>query len=316
MGPLISADLHVAAGLDDEFRTHVIDLDTGADVQLERCEDVRALDQTGRLALIDGSILCEAELGQAVLPGPGVDSRVLDVRTGRTILDLGFQDMWSANFGPPAAGGLPDLVAVLNVDAVRIYRLPAGDLLGSYVSTVGFPLDAAFTADASRLAVTTETGTLAVIDLARLAADPADAVLWTAAAHTGSVATVVTSASGLIATTSMTGNVQGVVPGRSDDRRPPGPTRRRLRGSVRPRHRHPLLRGRRRGHPAIHSRHRSVDRTRPVVAHSGVHRRRVRPLLPRRRVPGLRRVSPVRRENLAELHSWGFKSPSEVIHML
>ncbi len=56
--------------------------------------------------------------------------------------------------------------------------------------------------------MTRDTGQLAVIDLARLADDPADSVVWTKAAHTGSVATVVTSASGLIATASFTGNVR------------------------------------------------------------------------------------------------------------
>ena len=90
---------------------------------------------------------------------------------------------------------------MLNNDStVRVYRLPTGDLLGSYTSTGGFPLAAAFTADGRRLAVTKDTGQLAVIDLARLADDPADAVVWTKAAHTGSVTNVVTSASGLIAT--------------------------------------------------------------------------------------------------------------------
>ncbi len=209
MGPQISADLRVAAGLDDEYRTQVIDLDTGTDVELERCENVRALDRTGRWALIDGSALCDATLGQAVLPGPAVNSRVLDLRTGRTVLDLGIEDMWSAVFGPPAAGGLPGLVAVLNNDnAVRFYGLPSGDLLGSYPSSDGKPMAAAFTADGTRLAVTKDTGRLAVIDVARLADDPADAEVGTAAAHTGSVMNVVTSVSGLIATADFAGSVR------------------------------------------------------------------------------------------------------------
>ena len=59
--------------------------------------------------------------------------------------------------------------------------------------------------------MTKDTGQLAVIDLARLADDPADAVVWTAAAHNGSVATVVTSASGLIATASLHRQRAGVV---------------------------------------------------------------------------------------------------------
>ena len=83
---------------------------------------------------------------------------------------------------------------------IEVYRLPAGDLLGTYVNDDGFPLAAEFTADGRRLAVTKDTGQLVVIDLGRLAVDPTDAVVWTAAAHTGSVINLATSASGLIAT--------------------------------------------------------------------------------------------------------------------
>jgi hypothetical protein len=210
MSPLISADLRVAAGLDDKFRSHVIDLETGADVELGRCELLRALDRSGRLALIDGSVMCDAALGQAVLPGPGVDSRVLDLHTGRTVLDLGRRPMWSGVFGPPTANGLPGLLAVLDLDfdwKVSVFSLP-GDLIGSYASTEAFPQAAAFTADASRLTVTTGTGQLAVIDLARLEDDQADAVVWAKAAHSGSVMHVVTSASGLIATADFVDNVR------------------------------------------------------------------------------------------------------------
>jgi DNA-binding SARP family transcriptional activator/WD40 repeat protein len=204
MGPLISADLHVATGLDDENRSHVIDFDTGADSKLGRCDVVRALDHSGRLALIDGQILCEAAFGQAQLPGPGVHSRVLDLRTGRTVLDLGARAMWSGVFGPPAADGIPGLVAVLD-DVVTVYRLPDGQRVGTYS---GFALAAAFTADGRRLAMTNGSGQLAVIDIARLAADPEHAVVWTAAAHTGSVMNIATSATGLIATGAFSGNVR------------------------------------------------------------------------------------------------------------
>ena len=160
MGPLISADLHVAAGLDDEFRTHVIDLDTGADVELERCEVVRALDQhraPGAHRRVDpvrgGGRSGGAAGTRCPQPRARPAHRPHGPRPRRP------QDMWSGVFGPPAADGLPGLVAVLgNDDTVTVYRLPGGDLLGSYVSTDGFPLAAAFTADGSRLAVTKDTG--------------------------------------------------------------------------------------------------------------------------------------------------------------
>ena len=102
MGPLISGDLDVVTGLDGELRSHVIDLDTGADVALEPCEVVRAIDHSGRLALVDGQTLCVDELDQKALSDPAVNSRVLDVLTGRTMLDLGARAMWSGVFGPPA----------------------------------------------------------------------------------------------------------------------------------------------------------------------------------------------------------------------
>jgi WD40 repeat protein len=208
MAPVISGNLQVAAGMDDEFLTHVIDLDTGTEVELGRCEIVPALDHSGRWALIDGESLCGPQGGE-LLPGPGVDSRVLDLRTGRTVLDLGAQDMWSGVFGPPAADGLPALLAVQGNDsAISVYRLPEGVLLGTYPSTDGLPLAAAFTADGRRLAVTRDTGQLAVIDLAELADGSADPVVWTKAAHTGSVPNVVTSAGGLIATSGFTDNVR------------------------------------------------------------------------------------------------------------
>jgi hypothetical protein len=56
--------------------------------------------------------------------------------------------------------------------------------------------------------VTKDTGRLAVIDLARLEINQADAEVWTKAAHTGSVMQVVTSASGLIATADFAGTVR------------------------------------------------------------------------------------------------------------
>ncbi len=56
--------------------------------------------------------------------------------------------------------------------------------------------------------MTKNTGQLVVIDLGRLEVDPTDAVVWTAAAQTGSVINLATSANGLIATGAFSGNVR------------------------------------------------------------------------------------------------------------
>ena len=142
MGPLISADLHVAAGLDDEIRTHVIDLDTGADVELGRCEVVRALDHSGRLALVDGQILCETSARSGGAAGTRCQQpRARPAHRRARSLDLGTQDMWSRSLRPAGRRRPPRSRrrASNNDSTVEVYRLPAGELLGSYTSTDGFP---------------------------------------------------------------------------------------------------------------------------------------------------------------------------------
>ena len=210
--PLVSPDLSVAAVLTSEYATEVVDLATGQATELARCEAVRAFDGSGDVAVIDGLMLCSNSNLPAALPGPGVASRVADLRTGRTVLDLGDTEVWTADFGPPLDDGSPRLVALIeNIPGtVTVHDLATATELGSFVPDEGFPLNLDIAPDGRRLAVTTESGQLTVVDLAALAsgAAPEDAVAWTVDAHSGSVPGVSVSSAGWIATSSSAGNVR------------------------------------------------------------------------------------------------------------
>ena len=211
--PVVKPDLSAVATLDREYTTNLIDLASGGVTKLGRCEALSEFDQSGRLAAIDGQMLCTDFDSPAPLPGPGVPSRVVDLATGRTVLDLGDTPLFGAVFGPPVDGGPPGLFAVLNPYAaiVTVYDLTTGAEVGSYrPQGGGAPLNFAMSPDGRRLAVTTTDGKLAVVDLTTLARveDPADAVAWTVTAHGGSVQAVSVSESGWIATASSAGEVR------------------------------------------------------------------------------------------------------------
>jgi WD40 repeat protein len=131
--------------------------------------------------------------------------------TGHTILDLGAMFIWGGAFGPD--DGPPDVVAVADAadhNKVHVWDLTTGAELGSYGPAKGAILKTAFTPDAKRLVVTTTTGDLTVLDVAKLAHahDSQGAVMWTVKAHNGSVQGLAVSTSGLIASAASAGNVR------------------------------------------------------------------------------------------------------------
>ena len=66
---------------------------------------------------------------------PGVASRIIDVESGDTLLDLGDTAIYAAAFGPPGDDGLPSWVVVEDRDsgAVTLYDLATGDAVGTYL---------------------------------------------------------------------------------------------------------------------------------------------------------------------------------------
>jgi WD40 repeat protein len=210
----ISGDLSTIAGLDQQWLTHVIDTASRRATPLGRCEAVVRLDDTGRTALVDERSLCETtSFGSSPLPGPPVSSRVVDTTTDAAVLDLGAFNVGGGAFGPPLTDGRPGLVVLVEGGDARgivVRDLRTGAQVGTFVPDTGAVLKAAITADNKRVALTTSTGELIVLDLTRLAHgdDPHDAIAWSVKAHNGSVQALAVSDGGLIATGSSAGNVR------------------------------------------------------------------------------------------------------------
>jgi hypothetical protein len=177
---------------------------------------VRALDGSGRFAVIDGHRLCDAlpGFGPPLLPGGGGGghSRVVDLQTGQTVLDLGDAPIGPARFGPPGDDGLPDVVAVgwATAPGYDVHDLDTGAELGSYPVPNADILNTTLSSDWRRLALTTRGGDLIVVDTdaLRRVDDPDDAVDWEVVAHNGLVPGLSISDGGLIATGAQSGEVR------------------------------------------------------------------------------------------------------------
>ena len=205
-----------ASCLDQGWLAHELDLRTGRSIPFGRCEDVMALDRTGAFALVDGESLCAPNHGPTPppLPGPPVSSRVVDMATGRTVLDLEATELWGGLFGPPREDGRPGIVVVQDAaepgNRLHVRDLRTGADRGAFAPSRGALLKAVLTADGQRLSLTTTIGDLIVLDLDKLAhaRRPDDAVIWTVKAHNGSVQGLAVSSGGLIATASSSGTVR------------------------------------------------------------------------------------------------------------
>jgi DNA-binding SARP family transcriptional activator/WD40 repeat protein len=198
--PLVSPDLSVVATLDDDYVTNLIQLPGGDSTPLERCESVRAFDRSGRVAALDAYLLC-TERGQE----PGGASRIVDLETGDTLLDLGDTVIYAAAFGPPGNDGLPRSAIVEDRDTgeVTLYNLATGDALGSYLPDADeWPQSLALSPEGGRLALLMDSGRLIVLDVERIEEgdDQADAIVVDVVAHGAGSKAIDISNSGLIAT--------------------------------------------------------------------------------------------------------------------
>jgi DNA-binding SARP family transcriptional activator/WD40 repeat protein len=197
--PLVSGDLSVAAVLDDDFVSQLVRLPSGGSNQLEPCESVRAFDAGGRVAAVDTYLLCE-ERGQEATNA----SRIVDLESGDTLLELPDTAIYAAAFGRPGEDGRPELAVVVDRDSgeATFYDLPTGDAVGTVASDSGWPASIAMSVDGRRFAVLTDTGRLVVLDVARVADgdDGTDPELFDIVAHSTGSKAVAFSPGGLIAT--------------------------------------------------------------------------------------------------------------------
>ena len=206
--PLVSPDLSVVAALDEAYVTQLVQRPGGDSTPLERCESVRAFDRNGRVAALDAFLLC-TERGQE----PGGGSRIVDLETGRTLLDLGDTVIYAAAFGPPGDDGLPRSAIVVDRDsaAVTLYDLATGAAVGTYLPDAGeFPQSLAMSPDGRRLALLMDSGRLIVLDVERIQEgdDQTDAKVVDIVAHGAGSKAIDVSHSGLIATGSSADGVR------------------------------------------------------------------------------------------------------------
>jgi WD40 repeat protein len=214
------------ATLDDNFVSELIQLPSGDSTRLEPCASARAFDRSGRVAAVDTYLLCE-ERGQEVTNA----SRIVDLETGDTLLDLGETVIYAAAFGPIGDDGVPRSAFVEERDSgvVTMYDLASGEALGSYAPDAEeWPRSLATSPDGTRLALLMASGRLVVLDVSRIAdgVDGTDPEVFDLVAHGAGSKAVAISNSGLIATGSSLdgvrvwsgeGDLVASVPTRQDD---------------------------------------------------------------------------------------------------
>ncbi|MBA3289502.1 MAG: protein kinase, partial [Acidimicrobiia bacterium] len=205
--PLVSPDLSVVATLDNDYVSTLIQLPGGNATRLARCESVRAFDSSGRVAALDARLLCEERQQE-----PGGVSRIVDLETGDTFVDLGDTAIYAAAFGPPGDDGLPRSAIVEDGDsgALTLYDLATGDAVGTYLPDADFAQSVAMSPDGGRLAMLMNSGRLTVLDVERIVEgdDQSNAIAFDVVAHTAGSKAVAFSNSGLIATGSSADGVR------------------------------------------------------------------------------------------------------------
>ena len=140
-------------------------------------------------------------------------SRIVDLETGDTLVDLADTVVYAAAFGPPGDDGLPRSAFVEERDsgAVTMYDLATGDAVGTYVPDADeWPESLAMSPDGRRLALLMDSGRLIVLDVERIVEgdDQADAIVVDIAAHGAGSKAIDISNSGLIATGSSADGVR------------------------------------------------------------------------------------------------------------
>jgi WD40 repeat protein len=197
--PLVSPDSSVVATPDQDFVTSIVHLPAGGSTRLARCESVRAFDQRGRVAAVDAFLVCD-ERGQ----DPSGASRIIDLQTGDTLLDLTGSAIYAAAFGPPGDDGRPRLAVVEEAGSwvVTMYDLVTGKAIGTYAPDADRVNSLAMSPDGKRLAMLMDSGRLVVLDTSRIGQgdDQTGATVFDIVAHAAGSKAVAFSSSGMIAT--------------------------------------------------------------------------------------------------------------------
>jgi WD40 repeat protein/DNA-binding SARP family transcriptional activator len=172
--------------------------------KLPPCTSPKAFSPDGSLLVLDARSPCTVFAGSGDPPfdaPPGTDlrSRVIDLASGRVVLDLGETPIFVAVFNPDGLFSAGRYLAVGALDGLRLYDVTTGQLLAT-----GDPdaLTPSFDAQGRLLAWGTRTGLAQVVDVSRIVdgATTDEATVFKVAAHNGSVDKPVLTDDGLLAT--------------------------------------------------------------------------------------------------------------------
>jgi DNA-binding SARP family transcriptional activator/WD40 repeat protein len=201
----VSSDWRLVAALDDDGRGWIRDLATGdALSELPRCMSPRSLSADGRALILDGRALCSPESQ----PDVELRSRVVEVTSGRELLDLGERPILGGSGAAfsPAGDVVPGRHLAIIVDdeqIVEIYDIASGDLVADTADFIGHdPIALAFDPTGRYLAIGTQNGGASVLDLLEMVdgASARKALVFNEVVDTGGVPGVALNAEGVLAT--------------------------------------------------------------------------------------------------------------------
>ncbi|MGH8935593.1 MAG: BTAD domain-containing putative transcriptional regulator [Acidimicrobiia bacterium] len=204
----ISTDWRLVAALDAEGRGWVRDVATGEPIaELPCCTVPKGFDPEGDALVLDGRTL--SLLAPAVVPeNPELRSRVIEVASGRELLDLGERGIFRAAFNPEGLfeGGRYLAVAIDTEPGSTSSHVEIHDMKRPMVASLefegDFPLGLAFDPTGRYLGVGTQNGRAAVVDLMQVAdgVPPADALVFDRTLEGGGVPGVALTGDGIMAT--------------------------------------------------------------------------------------------------------------------
>jgi DNA-binding SARP family transcriptional activator/WD40 repeat protein len=201
----VSPDWRFVASVNrPDGRAAVLDLTTLAPVTpLPACTSPVAFSPDGALLVLQGTALCAAD----GLIDPPADAqqrnRIVDVRSGREVLDLGDDSIMDATFNPAGPFPAGRYVAINNNTArAELYDLEERRLLGTLDVDDGL-WATRFDPTGRWLVGATGAGRIWVLDLAAVVAGtpPEQAIVLDLVAHEGGIPAIAISSDGTLATT-------------------------------------------------------------------------------------------------------------------
>jgi WD40 repeat protein len=169
-------------------------------MEVPECASPRMMSPDGSLVVLGGGSLCASTDDLApplVTPPPDADlrSRVVEVESGRVVLDLGERDVFSGSFSPDGR------YVALNVDAPEVYDMETGELVAR-IEDLAPVLSLWFDPGGRHLVIAMAEGRVAVLDFEAIVdgADFDDAAVFDEIVHPGATIRAALTDDGTLAT--------------------------------------------------------------------------------------------------------------------